>query len=364
MVRGPSGPYDQGACIQRVVAAARSGKPGSKPPSNTAMVYFRHYCAHAGYTVPTRLADDPLEVSHDGSPSRCIGRLAVFAGWLRIHYPKLAGVTIEQYVSGVRSFVELDAGFKYSNHPALTKGLKRFRQAPSVSIKRERDPATLALIRAVVDSESVSLGIKVGVLVAYKLMLRGGEYTSAGHHADPTEATLCGSDVRWSDTMGGFAIRIPHSKADIYNAGVDKYILPSDAGDPYCPVLWLRRSLLEEPLASVADGPFFVSRTSRGTSFVTVGDISRVLKAHCVGVGLDPSRISSHSLRIGAAFELANAGVSWPDIGVLGRWSPSGLGRMELRYARMPVSVDRLRRAAAALSLTKPVSKHAVFPRC
>ena len=107
--------------------------------------------------------------------------------------------------------------------------------------------------------------------------------------------------------------------------------------------------------------PFFCKRIHGGTlSFVTKEDISKALKAHASLVGLDADRISSHSLRIGAAFEMANAGVDWETIGVRGRWSPLSVSGMAQMYARM--STQRLAKVASALSLSKHPQDCAVFP--
>ena len=123
----------------------------------------------------------------------------------------------------------------------------------------------------------------------------------------------------------------------------------------FCPVKALRNYLRIHPAGGEPDSPLFLRRSGPQRAVcVTPADVSQALKTHAAAAGLDPDLVSTHSLRIGGAFELADAGVDWETIGVMGRWSQLTITGMKERYARM--SVQRKRNAARALDLSKPRS--------
>ena len=71
------------------------------------------------------------------------------------------------------------------------------------------------------------------------------------------------------------------------------------------------------------------------------------LRAHASHCGLYPAQVSSHGLRIGSAWTMANEGVPIATIQVLGRWK---CDLMPLLYCRM--SLDRLALATRAFRLS------------
>lgn len=98
----------------------------------------------------------------------------------------------------------------------------------------------------------------------------------------------------------GLRVTVRKSKADQAGEGFTKPIA-FGAGDA-CPVRAVRAWLDVLEGASVADGPVFRSVTRWGA----VGDrplaarrVAKVIKAAAVRVGLDPARVSGHSLRAG-----------------------------------------------------------------
>ena len=324
------------------------------------MGLFEEYCRDptVTYRVPASPPGDPLEHPPDGSEG--FGRLTDFAAWLWSSKPGLSGDTIAQYISTVRQSVAVVVNWEFRLTPILRKFVFRLRQQPRQ--RHHRLPATVELVKRVVDDASIPLGTRVAVLVAYNCLLRVGEYCSERAHSFRVGATLLGRHVVWDRGAGAYRLHIPHSKSDRYNVGDDMYIHANTA-DPYCPAAALRLYINSEPLAAVGDEPFFVKRLRNGNpSYVTPSDIAAALKKHAVVCGIPVDRVSSHSLRIGACFEMATAGVDWETIAVRGRWSQASLTGMAQRYAQM--SKQRLVRTAAALSLSKPVALWAVPLRC
>jgi len=155
--------------------------------------------------------------------------------------------------------------------------------------------------------------------------------------------TLQRRHVRESADFNGIVISIKKSKGDRLNAGTDVQ-LPW-TGDSLCVVSAIRRYLADRP---DVDGsplrPFLVHTSGK---FVTRDNVSQALKRHCVACGLDPSRVASHSLRIGACYAMANDGVPTQTIQALGRWAASTAPAMALLYCRM--SLSRVETAHAAM---------------
>lgn len=340
---------------QHLSETACSPKPGSVP-NNTALAWFSRYCDDVGYAVPASPFADPLELpTHEGSPP--VGRLFDFCAWLWLNCNDLAGASVDTYISAVRSACAARYNWEFIRSPVLSHYLERAKQAPRE--RTFRHPVSVQLVRAVFDDKRISLGVRTAVLVAYQALLRGSEYTSRFAKRIQGHFLSC-ADVRWIKNMRAFAVRVRHSKSDRYNSGEDIFVVAVD-GDPYCPAAAIRAYIKQEPAASMPGQPFFCKRMRNGAvSFVTKDDISKALKAHAGAVGLEAERISSHSLRVGAAFELANAGVDWETIGVRGRWSPLSVTGMAQMYARM--STQRLAKVASALSLSKNPQDCAVFP--
>jgi hypothetical protein len=152
---------------------------------------------------------------------------------------------------------------------------------------------------------------------------------------------LLSDDVTWN--KHGFSINIKHSKSDPFNKGhVQPFI--ARTADKYCPVLFLRKYLQQEPLAKSPGQPLFVVHNRAGVAFVTAAVVTAALRKHAHVDGLKPTSVSARSLRSAGAFQMANAGQSWETIRVRGRWAFDPGSRMVLMYAR--TGVQRLQQQA------------------
>jgi hypothetical protein len=318
------------------------------------MGHFRRYCSERGYSVPSSSALDPLEAAGTAGEAAQPGRLFDVAAWFKHACPELAGVTVSQYISTIRHACAVQHHWQFKLSAATDAYLYRYQQQPRH--KRIRQPATVGLLRAVCDDPSIDIGVKAAVLVAYSALLRVGEYTSPSAKAVPNQATLRVGDVRFDRRTGSVAVRIPHSKTDRYNAGETVHIMPASASR-YCPVRTLRQFLDAHPCRGDPSAPLFVKAGEGSAACVTPVDITRALRAHARAVGLDPELVCPHSLRIGGAFEMADAGVEWESIAVRGRWSLKAMTGMREMYARM--SQGRTSTMARALDLAKPKAQWA-----
>ena len=111
-----------------------------------------------------------------------------------------------------------------------------------------------------------------------------------------------------------------------------------------CPVAALTAYLtLHRAMPAPASHPLFLNPDGSFTREHVPCD----LRAHASHCGLYPAQVSSHGLRIGSAWTMANEGVPIATIQVLGRWK---CDLMPLLYCRM--SLDRLALATRALRLS------------
>jgi hypothetical protein len=259
---------------------------------------------------------------------------------------------VSQYISTISEACAVRVNWRFKRTAVTDAYLHRNRQTPREP--RIRQPATIKLIRAVFSDRTIDIGVRTAALLAYSTLLRASEYTSPSAHAAPGQATLRVRDVKFSSDGTTAALRIPHSKSDVYNQGCWVHVMASD-NPRFCPVKALRDYVRAHPSGGEPDSPLFLRRSGTQRAVcVTPADVSQALKTHAAAAGLDPDLVSTHSLRIGGAFELADAGVDWETIGVMGRWSQLTITGMKERYARM--SVQRKRNAARALDLSKPRS--------
>lgn len=273
------------------------------------------------------------------------GRIGDFLGWLWHRKPHLAGVTVCSYVSTLRSHCARLVNWQFRYSIRITQYLTRIKQAPREH--RFKLPATKQLVRLVAMDTALSMSVRVAVLLAFNKLLRCSEYCSES--ASKPMATLLSEHVQWSDQLGCFVIRIARSKSDRTNSGQTVNVYPQPADGAFCPVSAIRQYMAGEPLTKKKGHPFFVRRVGGNPLFVTRLDVTNALKKQAQAAALPVERVSSHSLRIGGAFAMANAGVSMQLIASIGRWSGQSAERMVALYTRM--SAGRVVAASGALSL-------------
>ena len=114
-----------------------------------------------------------------------------------------------------------------------------------------------------------------------------------------------------------------HSKTDMFGTGVSLYM--GTTGCNLCPVAVVLSYLAARPSTP---GPLFFHQDGRALSH------PGLVRAVRTSAGVDTSRYSGHSFRIGAATTAAQAGLQDSLIQTLGRWRSSAF----LSYVRTPPS--------------------------
>ncbi len=160
--------------------------------------------------------------------------------------------------------------------------------------------------------------------------LRDGAIVAVGSAAMLRVSEL--SALRWSDIEadGDHTITLRRSKTDQEGAGVTLYI-----GEPTV----ARLEAWHEALGGIGgdtgpDAPVFVrlhkGGQRAGSEPISATALRAIIARRCANAGVE-GRVSGHSLRIGAAQDLAAAGASLVEMQQAGRWlSPT----MPARYAR------------------------------
>lgn len=154
---------------------------------------------------------------------------------------------------------------------------------------------------------------------------RDAALLTVAYEAMARESELVAFDVQdfSVEKDGSGRLLIERSKTDQEAEGVKQYL-------SQVAVERIRNWLA---IADIEDGPLFRSvprrRHERFRSGLDVRDVDRIFKGRAEAAGLDPSGISGHSTRVGAAQDLMDAGFTLGSIMKQGRWRNE---RMVLRY--------------------------------
>lgn len=256
------------------------------------------------------------------------GRLFAFAGWLRNYNPCLSGDTIDGYISTLRQRLLVIAPWiPWKRTPVLDGYVKRMRQQPRQ--RRYKEPINRSVIRGIAEDTTLDPAIRVAVVLAFYGLWRVGDFTyQYRHKVKPTE--LRRSDV--TINSNSMSIHIKRSKSDHYNAGDDHHF--NATNNKHCPVKLMRQFLAIQPHLP-QDAPLFIMLDGRN---LHRRDIDAAIKKHVHIIGIDPSFVATHSIRIGGAFEMKDRGVDWHTIVARARWKPITAEKMLLLYTRMSQS--------------------------
>ena len=155
--------------------------------------------------------------------------------------------------------------------------------------------------------------------------LRSGEFTVIqGRQQHPLTLADVRVDSRSDPNL--LEVTLQHSKTDIHGKGCTLYIGRSHTST--CAVLAVLGYLAIRP---ATPGPLFIHRDG---SPLTRAQLVSAIRSTLQISGMDISRYSGHSFRVGAATAAARAGLPDSLIQTLGRWKSSAF----LRYIRTPKS--------------------------
>lgn len=164
------------------------------------------------------------------------------------------------------------------------------------------------------------------VTMAFFAFLRSGELTVDSLDSFDPEWHLTPRDIAVDDVNSPSLLRVhvKGSKTDQTRVGVELFVGRTD--NELCPVAAI---LAYVAIRGQEDGPFFLLSTGKPLSRQV---LVKMLKESLVEAGMDCSRFSGHSFRIGAATTALANGVSDATIQTLGRWASESYKR----YIRIP----------------------------
>lgn len=296
--------------------------------NDSAIHAFNEYRDIVGLADPLQPAMDPLE--------RGFGRLFDFACWLQHSRTHLSPEGISQYVSTVRAFLAR-RNLNYIRHSLLTSLVKRLRQSPAHQTPKHRDPAPPQMIVSIYANDTISLGVRTAIVIAFNGLLRPCSYCIPRKWKSRPSRTLLLQDLRLfkGHICEGFTLPIKKERADKFNLDNIQHYLRDDI-NPICPVRAMQRYLAEYHRFLQPECPLFidhVSHTGRIT-YVTSSAVSKALQAAAPQFGMNPEYISSQSLRITGAYNMADSEAKRDLIQQRGRWAGGQYSDIVLMYER------------------------------
>ena len=256
------------------------------------------------------------------------GRMFDFARFLHEQEVRASTGTLMGYISTVRQHIGLHVGWTFKHSPLLSKFALRCAQVPHE--RNFRDPATRVLLQKVIGDTSIDIGVRAAACVGWNGLLRVAEYCVKPKWRSALDKNLLHQDIERCKIGSefGYRVRLKCQKQDRYNMGDWQYFKPRP-DDPLCPVAILDIYFASTSTPRTYNQPAFCRSPLKGKSLVPVAraDLDKALKRWAPIVGLNPRYISTHSLRIGGAFTLADSGTPMQLIQQQGRWSSRGLQR-------------------------------------
>ena len=240
--------------------------------------------------------------------------------------PFIKLATIRNYISGVRSMHVERLGFfawEFGRRlPQLLKGIARVYPAAT----RKRAPVTLEVLRQwfkLLDfTNFLHVELWVAILLAFFGLMRKSEFAvPVGLLFNPATHLSRESVVFLYDPEGrltGMKIWLARAKCD--QEGVGCWIHFAWIGGWLCPVAWMSLMLRARPRAAKCE-PLFKSASGLGMS--TLQFSNAVERLASLAAACEGADVTAHSLRIGGAMALFEAGASDSVIMMLGRWKGS-----------------------------------------
>ena len=238
--------------------------------------------------------------------------------------------TIASYVSGISSTLRLYSLPDMTQHFIIKRLLDGCRRRNHS--RDTRRPITLDILRLIIPalhsvcvSHFEALLFRVAFLLAFFGFMRVGELTAPTRSAN-SPLRRCDVTLRHLPSGNVVELHVRFSKTDQYGNGCVICIPTVSNGGILCPVRAASQYLRDSPHHHI----HFLSHFD-GTP-MTRSQFTAILKRSLAFVGIQDSRYTSHSFRIGAATSAAMAGIPEHEIQRMGRWQ-SGVFRRYIRIS-------------------------------
>ena len=245
---------------------------------------------------------------------------------------RVAYATIRTYLSGVRHLhVAAGVGDPLSGRLKLELLLRGVRRSKPTN-PNARLPITPLILRKVYTilardpNDEDNIMFWAACCLGFSAFLRSGEFTVKSSKAFDPSRDMSPDDIAVDSTEAPtrMYVRIKASKTDQMRQGVT--LVVGGTGNDLCPIAAMLPYLV---IRGREEGPLF---RWKGKNAVTREDLVDRLRYVLKEAGIDCSRYSGHSFRIGAATTAAARGISDSTIQTLGRWASDSF----TRYIRIP----------------------------
>ena len=231
----------------------------------------------------------------------------------------MAHASIVNYLSALWHH-QLSLGFpSYSLDFTLVQTLRGIRRSLS-RMRPARLPLAVAHLHSIYQNINTilpsDLTFWAAITLAFRALLRKCHYTSSIHM------------LLWQDIAlypDHLVLVIRSSKTDQFSSAPHRVVLNASPGSELCPVFWL--TVLSRTHNPHERDPVFRIPITGGLVPITYSWFNNRLKALAASIGLDPSVVSSHSLRHGGASFMASLGADIADIRARGSWASSAIFR-------------------------------------
>lgn len=267
--------------------------------------------------------------------------LAWFAGFSCFGYRSRQPVSVETFVqvrlSAVQDFYKSRFFSRLSKGVRLDLAVAGYQRtsAPPGDRRLPLDPAILRRVHARLLARGSPWSQLVWGLCLANLFSAGrpGEFWGPFKPKSPHL-------LKWSDISFGYGTtpqRSPNrhtkwvdvhwrsSKADIRRAG-ERVRLHCNGGDFFSPIIGFRCIDRARRALGITDQDSFICDRGNG-KLVSLKSIVAILKDEARRCGIDPTRITGHSFRIGTATQLFAGGHPEPAIMLMGRWKSDSVRR-------------------------------------
>ena len=220
----------------------------------------------------------------------------LIAEYLAAHAEDLAASTLARRLAAIskaHSNRGMESPTKSDLVRAVMKGVRRTHGKPSLQKAPILKDDVVAMVQ--------NLGTKSKDVRDKALLLIG----FAGGFRRSELVALQRSNIEW--TPEGIMIRLTRSKCD--QEGRGRQVAISYARGSTCPVIALKAWLT---VARVGEGPVFRGVDRHGNVAnrrLSTEAVAHIVKERAAAAGMDPTRLSGHSLRAGLATSAATAGV-------------------------------------------------------
>ncbi|POM72517.1 Hypothetical protein PHPALM_10756 [Phytophthora palmivora] len=232
-----------------------------------------------------------------------------------------------------------------ASHAILLRGIRRF-----TSPVTKQHPLSVQLLRAILTSLDLQHArnrlLWGGLLLGYFFLLRRSEYLYIGHQHHAYVLKLGGISFYHADgnpckPRHAERVGIPLLGVKNNQFGREEVRYHDKSGDAnICPVIAAR--WIVKGARAFGTTPELPALSTGSGAGISARELANTIKSAARKSGVDPDRFSTHSVRIGGATALLNAGADRLAIKVMGRWLSSAFEEYPVLTAQGSAGLSKM----------------------